>query len=454
MSGIALSLCWSWLLSGMVQTLPSSFFPSQAANANCPDLAIGLVFTAYQASMIIFTPVAVYLTPRMGAQHIVRISMTLLLISNGLMAFTWKVRENETLFMLSTIGLRALAGAWSCGIMIGGNTCIMQSSKVSDLGYNLAVFETAGSVGLCIGPMLGSYLFALGGYETAFLGLSLLMLSGFLAPVPKALESELRSLVGDPQQEQRSDADRQPEAAESEGGQGIGWRDFAHGPYLVLLCVDLLACGVAWTFIDPILERHLNEVNHIGQLHAGYFFAAMSLTYILATGLVGVANKRMHKLKVWNYGVMYLGMALLGGALIMMRSNNVWIQLVALSIVGVGQAFTYLPIVLALTLTLKAGRKVDVSATVAGVSQISVSVGFALGPFVGSEITSRYGFHAACTGVGVATLVAAGLTACVLFMEVTCRCGSHKKKHDAGRYQSLGEGNTPSVPSEHGSSRA
>mmetsp|Transcript_14674 Transcript_14674/g.23910 ORF Transcript_14674/g.23910 Transcript_14674/m.23910 type:complete len:481 (-) Transcript_14674:117-1559(-) len=410
-NGHVVAICWAWCLSGIVQTLPSSFFPSQVAEFGVSDLSIGLIFSAYQTLMIISTPAAVTLTPRIGAVTLVRGCLVCLLITNGMMAFTFYCRHHTATFVASALILRGLSGLSSCGIMIGGNTCIMQSSNLEHLGQNLSVFETAGSVGLCIGPMLGSYLFTIGGYKTTFIGLSLLMISGmaFLPSTPPPKEAALRE-KSDPNQEAR------------EGSSSVvGFTSvFLRSPFLSLLCFDLLVAGVAWTFIDPILEKRLRDANNLGQMATGGFFAVMSFCYILATAVVGILAKRHHASDCWNLGAMYFGMGLLAAALILLASNYIPFELGALALLGVGQAFTYLPVVLALTVTLRGVTDEDVSATVAGVSQFFVSVGFALGPFLGSEVTSRVSFSSCCIWISTTVILGAVLTAIAFGCEASC----------------------------------
>jgi len=291
----------------------------------------------------------------------------------------------------------------------------MQSSTLEHLGQNLSVFETAGSVGLCIGPMLGSYLFTIGGYKTTFIGLSLLMISGMAFLPSTSLTTEAASR--DEAKEERS---------------SVGFTSaFLRSPFLSLLCFDLLVAGVAWTFIDPILEKRLREANNLGQMATGGFFAVMSLCYIFATAVVGVLAKRHHADDWWNLGAMYFGMGLLAIALILLASDAIPFELGALALLGVGQAFTYLPVVLALTVTLRGVTNEDVSATVAGASQFFVSVGFALGPFLGSEITSRVSFSSCCIWISATIVFGSVLTAIAFGWEAFC-CPKTHQEHQAG----------------------
>jgi len=442
-------ICWAWLLSGIVQTLPSSFFPSEAASSGVPDLWIGMIFSAYQSMMILSTPFTVAWTPHVGPLPLVRGSLAFLVIANGMMGLTAYLRHDVTKFVIATISLRGISGLSSCGIMIGGNTCVMQSSNVEDLGFNLAIFETAGSVGLCIGPILGSYLFSLSGYKTTFLGLSVLMLTGLLmprtsesthaigkdkqtdSPVDKEqamaqVTADARHVISDASPE-CCDEPLQPPPdhhevlkREQEQANTVNFKRFLRSPYLCLLCLDLMAAGVAWTFIDPVLERHLHDANNFDQLITGGCFGLMSFSYILATALVGIISKRFHGDSCWNFGVMYLGMGMLATALLFLTSTDVAYELMGLSLLGVGQAFTYLPIVLALTFKLKGLTSGDVSVTVAGISQFFVSIGFALGPFVGSELTSKISFPTCCAIFAACISCCLGLTAIALGTEFWC----------------------------------
>lgn len=54
---------------------------------------------------------------------------------------------------------------------------------------------------------------------------------------------------------------------ESELG-GESWR-LIKKPYVALLCVDLVVAGVAWTFLDPVLEKHVKKKNGLGPLATG-----------------------------------------------------------------------------------------------------------------------------------------------------------------------------------------
>ncbi|GAB5361760.1 hypothetical protein AAMO2058_000740300 [Amorphochlora amoebiformis] len=447
-TGLIWVICWSWMLCGIVQTLPSSFFPSEAASFGTPDLAIGIIFSAYQTTMIISTPFFVSLTSKLGPWTLIRWSLIGLVICNAIMGTSYLIRRCLSSFIAITVVLRGISGISSCGIMIGGNTYIMKVSPSKELGYNLAVFETAGSVGLCIGPMLGSWLYAMGGFVWAFFGISLLIIPGVVLPslveMMASKSEENASTVNSSSKELSAEQSLSKSKNGNEietgdfGGMGNGleilcaWT-FAKCPYLALLCLDLLFAGMAWTFIDPILERHLSDSHNLTQFHTGLFFGLMSLTYIFATGLVGMAAKHSHNHRAFTYGVMYIGMAVLGGALLMLNINQVSTKVVALGLVGIGQALTYLPIVLALTQTLKDRCKGDVSAYVAGVSQFFVSVGFALGPFIGSQLTSRFSFEATCTFIGLSILLSSGCTVVAMIMKQ----GWNSKQDEEERYPRL-----------------
>mmetsp|Transcript_30112 Transcript_30112/g.73303 ORF Transcript_30112/g.73303 Transcript_30112/m.73303 type:complete len:485 (+) Transcript_30112:254-1708(+) len=399
------AMCWAWLLAGMMQTLPASFFPLEANAAGASDLAVGFIFASYQMSMILSTPVMVAVSPRVHPIALVRLSLLLMILANGLFALT-QLLETPTTFVAVCVFLRALCGVASCGIMIGGNTCIIRASGTSLLGYNLAMFETAGSVGLCLGPIFGSYIYQACGYIWAFVGLSMLMASGLC--VITATLSHARV-----DEQQVHDGDRKEDCGDGNEYCGVSTESwgFIQKPYVALLCIDLMFAGIAWTFLEPVLEKHVQQTNNLGPLATGGLFATMSIAYIFATSGVGLLTRRLHGSSFWNFGIMYLGMGILFIALIGLSFKTVVIEIVSLMLLGIGQALTYLPIVLALTLIMRGKSSRDVSALVAGLSQFSVSVGFALGPFVGSILTSEFDFSLCCIAIAVGILSSSGLTA-------------------------------------------
>ncbi|GBP22929.1 MFS-type transporter SLC18B1 [Eumeta japonica] len=194
-------------------------------------------------------------------------------------------------------------------------------------------------------------------------------------------------------------------------------------PTIIITGLVIVVVSNTWAFLDPTLEPHLRQFN-LSTQQIGLIFLLFSSLYGIFSPIWGWVADRIHNhwcMMVWGLFLSTVGLLLLGPCpFLPFLTSDLWLDLVALSILGVSVALTLLPTFQGvLTSSIYEGGCPEALATysaVAGVWSCCYSLGEVLGPALGGALAQRYGFPLC------ATLCAA---ACfTMFFQVYSTCSS------------------------------
>jgi predicted MFS family arabinose efflux permease len=254
--------------------------------------------------------------------------------------------------------------------------------------------ETFVGLGMSTGPALGGVLYSLGGFSMPFfvLGVTMILfvpLNIWLLPVV----------------EDCNVTNRPPSICR-----------LIKVPTVVITGLVVVIVSSSWAFLDPTLEPHLRQFNLTPE--------KIGLIFLLFSGLYGVSSPAWGWLadKVNNHWSMMvaglfmctIGLLLLGPCpYIPFLKSSLWLNLVALSILGISVALALLPTfqgLLSSAISSGCGDTLSTYSVVAGVWSCVYSLGEVIGPSLGGFLLQHYGFPITSTIMASMTLCLAVLT--------------------------------------------
>lgn len=146
-----------------------------------PESVLGLVFSSYSISMAIFAPLFARLLYSQGAKSVLILGCLcegVSMIIFGVFDFI----EDPTIYACASFFCRFLEGFGNGCLNSGSSKLLMVMFPVSRLAKLTGLLQTFTGLGMLMGPLLGSLLFELGGFQLPFytVGVLLLILSGLI----------------------------------------------------------------------------------------------------------------------------------------------------------------------------------------------------------------------------------------------------------------------------------
>ncbi|CAG4923962.1 unnamed protein product [Colias eurytheme] len=335
-------------------SIMAPFFPREATEKGLSNTMCGIVFSFYAVIMFITSPLFGKFLPRIGVKFMFTAGLFMAGSCNVIFGSLALIQDPTTFLVLCFIvrGLEALgASAYSTASYV-----YVVNVFPDTIGSVLGILETFVGLGMSVGPAIGGLLYSVD--------------RGIWVTI---LQSRCR----------------------------YGF-DCAHK-------YDIS------TRLRRVRVWFKNGIN----ITIGLIFLLLSSLYGVFSPIWGWVADRVHNhwcMMVWGLFLSTLGLLLLGPCpFIPGLPKDLWLDLVALSILGMSVALTLLPTFQGvLTSSIYEGGCPEAIATysaVAGVWSCCYSLGEVLGPALGGALAERYGFPfcatlcaAACFTMGVVTL--------------------------------------------------
>ncbi|KAG7304378.1 hypothetical protein JYU34_011318 [Plutella xylostella] len=370
------------------------FFPREAAMKGLSDTMCGLVFSFYAIVMFLTSPVFGKYLPIMGAKMMFTSGMFVAGACNVLFGTLVLIEDVTTFTALCFVvrGLEALgASAYSTASYV-----FVVNAFPDSIGSVLGILETFVGLGMSVGPAIGGLLYSIGGFGLPFYTLGIIMIA--TVPINHCLLTETEEYVT--------------------GSKSGSILKLFKIPSIIITGFVIVIVSNTWAFLDPTLEPHLRQFG-LSTEQIGLIFLLFSSLYGIFSPIWGWVADRVHNhwcMMVWGLFLSTLGLLLLGPCpFIPGLPPDLWLDLVALSILGMSVALTLLPTFQGvLTSSIYEGGCPEALATysaVAGVWSCCYSLGEVLGPALGGALAQRYGFPlcatlcaAACFTMAIVTL--------------------------------------------------
>ncbi|KAJ2943804.1 hypothetical protein O0L34_g8124 [Tuta absoluta] len=375
-------------------SIMAPFFPREAELKGLSDTTCGLVFSFYAVIMFVTSPFFGKFLPALGTKFMFISGMLIAGGCNVLFGTLAMIEDTTTFTTLCFVvrGLEALgASAYSTASYV-----FVVNAFPESIGSVLGILETFVGLGMSVGPAIGGLLYSIGGFGLPFYSLGIVMV--LTVPINWWLLTDCEEYV-------------------SGSKTGSILRLFKI-PSIIITGLVIVIVSNTWAFLDPTLEPHLRQFG-LSTNQIGLIFLLFSSLYGIFSPIWGWVADRVHNhwcMMVWGLFLSSVGLILLGPCpFIPGLPQELWLDLVALSILGMSVALTLLPTFQGvLTSSIYEGGCPEALATysaVAGVWSCCYSLGEVLGPALGGALAQRYGFPlcatlcaAACFTMAVVTL--------------------------------------------------
>ncbi|KAJ3654933.1 hypothetical protein Zmor_014084 [Zophobas morio] len=373
-------------------SIMAPFFPREAAEKGLSDTLSGFIFSFYALVMFLTSPIFGKILPKFGAKVLFLSGMFMAGVCNLLFA-TLEYVSNYTLFTTLCIVIRGFEALGASAFSTASYVFVVNTFP-QNIGSVLGILETFVGLGMSTGPALGGVLYSLGGFSMPFFVLGVTMIV--------FLPLNIWML---PTVEDCTVTNRPPSICK-----------LIKVPTVVITGLIVVIVSSSWAFLDPTLEPHLRQFNLTPE--------KIGLIFLLFSGLYGVSSPAWGWLadKINNHWSMMViglfmctvGLLLLGPCpYIPFLTSSLWLNLVALSILGISVALALLPTfqgLLTSAINSGCGDTLSTYSIVAGVWSCVYSLGEVIGPSLGGFLLQHYGFPITSTIMACMTLTLAVVT--------------------------------------------
>ncbi|XP_017781207.1 PREDICTED: MFS-type transporter SLC18B1-like isoform X2 [Nicrophorus vespilloides] len=355
-------------------SIMAPFFPREAAEKGLSDTLSGFVFSFYALVMFLTSPIFGKLTPKLGPKFLFLSGMFTAGACNLLFGMLEYIHDYTlfTTFCLIIRGLEALgASAFSTASYV-----FVINTFPNNIGSVLGILETFVGLGMSTGPAIGGILYSLGGFDLPFFVLGITMI--LIIPINVWLLPSLKEF--------------------NMNNNSISVLKLIKLPAVIITGLIVVVASSTWAFLDPTLEPHLRQFD-LAPEKIGLIFLLFSALYGISSPIWGwLADKVNNHWSMMICGLFFstIGLLLLGPTpYIAYLESSLWLNLVALSILGISVALALLPTFQSvLTSAVEGGctPSMQMYSVVAGTWSCMYSLGEVIGPSLGGFLLQNYGF--------------------------------------------------------------
>ncbi|XP_060517981.1 MFS-type transporter SLC18B1-like [Cylas formicarius] len=367
-------------------SIMAPFFPKKAAEKGLSETTSGFVFSFYALVMFVSSPVFGKILPRVGAKFLFLVGIFVAGACNlifGLLDYI----QNYTLFTIFCLLIRGFEALGSSAFSTASYVFVVNTFP-NNIGAVIGILETFVGLGMSTGPVLGGFLYALGGFSLPFFALGIIMVA--IVPLNMWLLPSVQDF-------------------DTVTSRKTSMLKLLKVPAVLVTGTAVVVVSSTWAFLDPTLEPHLRQF----QLTS----AKIGLIFLLFSGLYGISSPAWGWLadKLNNHwSMMVVGMFMSTVGLLLLGPcpfipsfpSSLWLNLVALSILGISVALALMPTFQSVLNSAINGGCSDSIATysvVAGIWSCMYSLGEVIGPALGGFLLQYYGFPVASSVMAAST---------------------------------------------------
>lgn len=161
-----MTLCFINFFANSAYSSIAPFFPTEAVEKGLPESYLGLIFSGYSLSMVVFAPVLAKLITKHGQKKILALGC----LSESIAMLTFGV----LIYLDDPVAYGVLC--FICRIVEGFGNCCLNSATSSlictqysdNMGNLMGITQTFTGLGMLAGPVVGSFLYELGGFKLPF----------------------------------------------------------------------------------------------------------------------------------------------------------------------------------------------------------------------------------------------------------------------------------------------
>ncbi|GAB1294975.1 MFS-type transporter SLC18B1 [Apodemus speciosus] len=273
------------------------------------------------------------------------------------------------------------------GAAITASSSILAKAFPNNVATVMGSLEVFSGLGLVAGPPLGGLLYQSFGYEVPFIFLGCIVL--LMIPLNLCI---LPSYESDP-------------------GKQSFWK-LVTLPKIGLLAFVIISLSSCFGFLDPTLSLFIMEKFSLSTGYVGLVFLGLSLSYTIASPLLGLLSDKMPNLRKWFlvFGNLITSgcYMLLGPVPLLHIKSQLWLLVLVLVVNGVSAGMSIIPTFPEmLSCAYENGFEDGISTLglVSGLFGAMWSVGAFMGPILGGFLCEKIGFEWAAALQGLWTLL-------------------------------------------------
>ncbi|XP_065056278.1 MFS-type transporter SLC18B1-like isoform X2 [Rhopilema esculentum] len=309
-------------------------------------------------------------------------------ITNIIFGYVDKIQRKD-LFLVATFGIRGLSAVGGCATITSALAMVANTFQ-SNMSPAIGVLEAFSGFGFMAGPPIGGFLYNAGGFKLPFLAVGVTALL-FFFPLYFILPAIKIEKVP------KNDNVKLIQAMKI--------------PVVFFMGVITICTGMALSFLDPILQRHLNNTFNLGTVKVGFVFLIWGAAYaISAPGLGTLAEKTDTRYAICSGAIICgLSFPLLGPPpFISAIPSALWLNCIALGTTGLGLALYMVP---SLSDMCKSATRYGMSAdlstqsALASIFNSALHTGMAIGPSLSGLLVQHFNFAWATTIFGIFQII-------------------------------------------------
>ncbi len=379
-------------LGGIGGGIAFPIIPILGVQLGLPAFLVGWILSANRITRLFANPVTGGLIDRYGGKWPLTVGLFVEALATGTYSLALRTAFPGLLLLVG----RAIWGIGSSAIIVGGVTIALNASSEANRGRSTAAVRLALSLGLPAGMLAGGLVAGFVSNDAAFLFAAIVtFLAGLLAwwTVPSTDPGR----AGTPdEQERRTPLWRRVRNA---AANVIHADRRVQAVWLANMLVFFSVQGTLLaTLVLLIHARGISVAGLAEQPMAGALLAVMMLASAGVTVYLGAALDRVPT----RTGLALPGVvAAAAGFVVLALTSNPWLAVAGVVLLGVGMGGTSIPLLTLLGDLTPASRR----GQVVGYYQFFGDVGGSLGPILGIELVTGWGFVP--TYLGVAALLLA-----------------------------------------------
>jgi MFS family permease len=423
-----------FLLSVVIPILPHALHA-----VGYGEREIGFLFSAKPGAQILCNLIIGPIVDRRGPRVVLLATTLVLAASTGLFAFGLaQTHASPSAAYGICMVARAIQGMASSGIMSGGMALIAENHDESIHGSAMGMAVSGIAAGVVLGPPIGGLLAYYSNNLVPFFIVIVVVCMDALGQVVynmgqngrwfaarnmsmnggnegmRVVTSELLRPMSPDSHDESGSVDSPKSCCSS-----ISVFSLLSNRRIAVVAMGNLCSNFCVGMMEVILPLFLIKWYQYSQLAIGLVFFAMSMSYLVATPLSGALSDHVNKSKIFGCGLLLAGVGLIS-FFWSAHAVIIW-TICSLILTGVGIAFVDTPS-MALLSSIAAEDGIEDLGSVFALQDLSVCIGFMLGPFVGTHLQASAGFQNTCLAAGILLLAYAPST--YFFKSVEVRQGS------------------------------
>ena len=371
------------LLSATGYSIIAPLLPIISSEHQISETISGLIFSSYSIANIIIIPFIPNIFNKIPKKLSFQLSALIESITAMIFGCLYYI-ENKNLFIFISFFNRFIQGIAAAITAILIYSLAVTFSQKREIKKNIAMVEIGYSLGLAIGPILGSYLYKYYNFLTPFLFLGILKLICLILIIKIPIENECSTYTNN------------------------NFFSIIFHPKILLTFLANVVELASVNFYYPVIGEHLSKYYQLSLETSSIFFDIQILSYFLSFYFVSpIFNSFGSKLTI-SFGLLinsFFVTFLFPGNLF---PRNLLIIIIGMILLGPAQALVNIPSMEDYLNTLKFYfdfEDNDANDISSMLYNLSINLGDAIGPIIGGFFTEIKNFEFACFYVSVIDVV-------------------------------------------------